>query len=107
MSERLSRSSTKYGPSVSVGVTTHAGVATAVADAVGEGDEVKADWLRPVHAAMIAPAQTVRLPSMSLRREITDSRRGFIGFETSRMDDLGHCVGGQVVDEASDLVPVR
>jgi len=63
-----------------VGVTTHAGVASAVADAVGagEGEEVAPVWLRPVQAATTAPATTVRLPSNSLRRDITDSRRGFI-----------------------------
>jgi hypothetical protein len=78
ISERLSRSSTKYGPSVSVGVTTHAGVGTAVVDADGDGEEVTADWLRPVHAATTAPATTVRVPSSRRRREINDSRRGAI-----------------------------
>ena len=30
-------------------------------EADGEGDEVTADWLRPVHAATTAPATTVRV----------------------------------------------
>src|SRR5438876_5096708 len=76
MSERLSRSSTKYGPSVSVGVTTQAGVATPVAD--GEGEEVEAVWVRPVQAATTTPAAAVRPPTSSLRRDMTDARRGFI-----------------------------
>jgi hypothetical protein len=58
-------------------VTTHEGVATEVVEAEGDGD-VSADWPRPVHAATTAPATTVRVPSRSLRRDITDSRRGFI-----------------------------
>jgi hypothetical protein len=59
-------------------VTTQAGVATAVVEADGEGEEVKADWLRPVQAATAAPATTVRVPSRRRRREIADSRRVFI-----------------------------
>src|SRR5438876_11875744 len=57
MSERLSRSSTKYGPSVSDGVTTHAGlvVGVVVDEGDGEGEPTEPVGLRPVHAATIAP----------------------------------------------------
>ena len=73
ISDRLSRSSTKYGPSVSDGVTTHAGIAVAVVvdEGVGEGELSEAEGLRPVHAAMITPK-----PKSMVRRETTASNIG-------------------------------
>src|SRR6266480_2798185 len=54
-SERLSRSSTKYGPSVSAGVTMHAGVATATPQglvvAVDEAEGLEVARPMPEHAA--------------------------------------------------------
>ena len=88
ISDRLSRSSTKYGPSVSAGVATHAGVATELAVGVvsdaaeGEGEPRAADGLRPVHAATIAPKPTRR----AVRRETMDSNRDFTPRQRHGMD---------------------
>jgi len=73
MSERLRRSSTKYGPSVSDGVTTHAGVVVGVLvdEGDGEGEPIELVGLRPVQAATIAPK-----PRSIVRREITASKSG-------------------------------
>jgi len=57
---------------------THAGVATAVAEADGEDEELEAVWVRPVHAATTTPAAVVRAPTSNMRRDMTDSRTGFI-----------------------------
>ncbi|OLD92246.1 MAG: hypothetical protein AUG84_01855 [Chloroflexi bacterium 13_1_20CM_4_66_7] len=71
MSERLRRSSTKYGPSVSAGVTMHAGVATVIPEgltvAVEEADRLEADRATPEHAAA-KEAQTTANPATIMRR---------------------------------------
>src|SRR3981081_3018889 len=79
MSERLRSSSTKYGPSVSAGVTMHVGVATepavgvAFEEAEGVGEPSEAEDPRPVQAATIAPK-----PKMSaVRREMSVSKSDF------------------------------
>src|SRR3989442_15002974 len=63
MSARSSRSSTKYGPSVSDGVTMHVGVATGTADAeaVVAAEAVGADPVpvTPPQAATVAEPSTL------------------------------------------------
>src|SRR2546427_10552036 len=79
MSARSSRSSTKYGPSVSDGVTMHVGVATGTADAeaVVAAEAVGADPVRvpPPQAATIAEPATLSPASLQRRREIVPDRR--------------------------------
>jgi hypothetical protein len=71
MSDRLRCSSTKYGPSVSEGVTTHAGVRTVFALDDGVGELREAEGVRPVQAATKAAKPTRR----AVRRVTTASRR--------------------------------
>jgi hypothetical protein len=76
MSDRLRRSSTKYGPSVSEGVTMHVGVARlpALEDGEGEGEAREAEGPRPAQAATIAlnpRRRAVLRETMAANRELT------------------------------------
>src|SRR5438128_6766745 len=64
ISERLSFSSTKYGPSVSAGLTMHAGVATATDPAVGEAAAAGA-WVAPAAVAMLVGARVAALVAVA------------------------------------------
>src|SRR2546430_13407035 len=78
-SERWRRSSTKYGPSVSAGVTMHAGVATATPDglaAVDELDGLEVDRPTPEHAAAKEAHATANPATIMRRREMVAASTG-------------------------------
>src|SRR2546430_424954 len=74
MSARLRRSSTKYGPSVSAGVTMHAGVATAtpeeLAVAVEDAEGLEVDRPTPEQAAAKEADATANPATIMRRREM-------------------------------------
>ncbi len=73
------RSSTKYGPSVSAGVTMHAGVATATPEglaAVGELDGLEVDRPTPEHAAAKEAHATANPATIMRRREMVAASIG-------------------------------
>jgi len=80
MSERLRRSSTKYGPSVSAGVTTHAGVATVIPEGVTvvveEADGLEVDRATPEHAAAKEAQATANPATIMRRREMVAASIG-------------------------------